>query len=199
MLVLALVAALTVSSFGCIPSATGPAGDDGPTTLAADATGTETGMDATDAAGGPFVVSSVYFSQEASGGERLVRVDRQAPAGWSDERTLDLALREWLEGPTAAEKARGLWGAAPAGTKLLGSSISDGVATVDLPASFAPSGGSAATMNSLGQLIYTATGVKGVRAVKLMLGGKAVAEFGGEGFDVSKPLARSDVSGYFVK
>lgn len=145
----------------------------------------------------------VYFSEEGDRGERLVAVTRSATAApasaaWTAERKLDWTLRQWLKGPTAAEKKRGLRAGAAAGTKLLGVSVAGDVATVDLSSAFEPAGGSAAIMNALGQLVYTATAVPPVRAVRLKLAGEAVQAFGGEGFDTSKPLSRPDVASYFV-
>lgn len=198
LIALGFALALLVCVVGCAPT-TGT-GDgmtptaEGPTENARSDTGSvETTM------GGVFLVTKVYFSQGTDGGEKLVGIGRQLPQGWSVERKLRLALNEWLDGPTRAEADQGLWLAAAEGTRLLDVRVDDGMATVDLSGAFEPKGGAAATMNSLGQMIYTATDVPGISSVRVKVDGKAIDQFGGEGFDTSKPLTRADVAGYFSR
>ena len=120
-------------------------------------------------------------------GERGVPVHRTAPA-LTPARA---AVRALLAGPTAAERAHGLGSAVPSGTKLLGLTVRDGLATVDLSRRFQSGGGSASMNERLAQLVYTLTGVRGVHGVELRLQGRPVSVFSGEGLILHQPLTRS--------
>jgi spore germination protein GerM len=202
-LVLLLAALLTIPAVGCRPKApadggaTGPSGD---TSGSGAATDTGTGPAGEEPA---TMKVTVYFSVEDEGmrngekvsGERLVKSSRVVP---KDEEPLTAAIAAWLSGPSEADKKAGMFLAAPSGLAANSISVAGGVATIDLPKAFEPKGGSAAVMNALGQLVYTATSVPGVKSVLLKLDGRTEAEFGGDGLDVSKPLTRLDVEDYFL-
>ncbi len=201
-LVLLLAVLLTVPAAGCRPK---PPADGGSTGPAGTAPGDSTSATGTEPAGEePATMKvTVYFSVEGEGmrngekvsGERLVRSSRVVP---KDEEPLTAAIAAWLSGPNEADKKAGMFLAAPSGLAANSISVSDGVATIDLPKAFEPKGGSAAVMNALGQLVNTATSVPGVKSVLLKLDGKTDTDFGGEGLDVSKPLTRPDVEDYFL-
>jgi hypothetical protein len=82
--------------------------------------------------------------------------------------------------------------AIPAGTRLLGISIKDGVATVDLSREFESGGGSAGQRYRLGQVVYTVTQFPTVRAVLFQVEGRTVTTFGSEGIILDGPQARDD-------
>ena len=82
--------------------------------------------------------------------------------------------------------------AIPAGTKLLGLTIRDGVATVDLSGEFASGGGSASSQYRLAQVTYTLTQFPTVSSVRFMVDGKVVTVFGSEGLVLDGPQARDD-------
>ena len=198
----ALLAAALTS--GCT-SPTGPGGSVPGTPPAGEKPGTvpETPSEVPTATQGETTVT-VYYSFESTGelgdqkgvsGERLVSVERAVPK--TDE-VLKATIEAWLSGPTPSERDAGRFLAAPAGLKVRGVSVSGSVATVDLPKAFEPSGGTAAVANALGQLVYTATSVRGVKSVRLKLDGKLVTTFSGEGIEMDKPLTRAAVRGYFL-
>jgi germination protein M len=81
--------------------------------------------------------------------------------------------------------------AIPAGTKLLGLSIKDGVATVDLSGEFATGGGSASSMYRLAQVVYTLTQFPTVSSVLFKVDGTIVTVFGSEGIVLDGPVRRS--------
>jgi spore germination protein GerM len=120
-------------------------------------------------------------------GEQGVAVHRPAPA-LTPARAAASAL---LAGPTAGERRQGLSSAVPAGSRLLGLTIRNQTATVDLTSRFATGGGSASIRERLGQLVYTLTAIPGVKAVSLRLQGRLVHVFGGEGLILKQPLTRS--------
>jgi hypothetical protein len=82
--------------------------------------------------------------------------------------------------------------AVPAGTKLLGISIKNGVATVDLSREFESGGGSASAMFRLGQVVYTLTQFSTVRSVLFQVEGETVTTFGPEGIVLEGPQSRRD-------
>jgi sporulation and spore germination protein/immunoglobulin-like protein involved in spore germination len=130
---------------------------------------------------------TIYFSDAEA--MRVVPVTRYADP---DSGLARGAVRALLAGPDSAERARGLATAIPPGTRLLGLTIRDSVATVDLTRAFEAGGGSASIRMRLAQLVYTLTQLPGVRRVRLHLEGQAVEVFSGEGLDVSRPLDRGD-------
>ena len=87
-------------------------------------------------------------------GERVTPVARQVP------RTRGVgaaAIRALLRGPTAAERRAGLTSAVPAGTRLIGLTIRDGVATIDLSRRFESGGGSLSMRARVAQVVFTLT------------------------------------------
>ncbi|HEY8705234.1 MAG TPA: GerMN domain-containing protein [Gaiellaceae bacterium] len=120
--------------------------------------------------------------------EHGVAVNRAAPA----RTPASAAVRGLLAGPTAAERRRGLSSTVPSGSRLLGLTVKDGLATVDLSSRFASGGGSASMNARLAQLVYTLTAVAGVERVNLHLEGRLVRVFSSEGLLLYQPLRRSD-------
>jgi germination protein M len=104
-----------------------------------------------------------------------------------------------LDGPTADERGASpaISSTVPAGTELLGLSIKDGVATVDLSGEFESGGGSASCLGRLGQVVYTLTQFRSVDSVALRVDGRPVSVFGCEGIVLDGPVGRdTDAYGY---
>ncbi len=80
----------------------------------------------------------------------------------------------------------------PAVRRLLGLSIKNGVATVDLSSEFESGGGSASAMIRLGQVVYTLTQFPTVQSVLFQIEGRQVTVFGSEGIVLDGPVARAD-------
>lgn len=133
----------------------------------------------------------VYFvhSQPDGRAQTLAAVHRHVPAGGTPA-LAGAALRRLLEGPSHAERARGLASEIPPGTDLRAVTISNGTATVDLGVPFAKGGGSASMLGRVWQVVYTATQFPGVNAVQLIIGGRRVDTLGGEGVMIGAPLRR---------
>ena len=81
--------------------------------------------------------------------------------------------------------------AIPSGTKLLGLTIANGVATVDLSGEFAAGGGSASSQFRLAQVVYTLTQFPSVDTVLFKVDGSVVTVFGSEGIVLDGPVGRS--------
>ena len=80
----------------------------------------------------------------------------------------------------------------PDGTRLLGITIDDGIATVDLSREFESGGGSASVFGRLAQVVYTLTQFPTVDAVTFKLDGEPVTVFSGEGVVLDHPVGRAD-------
>jgi germination protein M len=102
------------------------------------------------------------------------------------------AMNELLAGPTAAEAGdRTITTAIPSGTRLLGLTVKDGVATVDLSSEFESGGGSAGLRYRLGQVVYTLTQFSTVTSVLFQVDGQTVTVFGSEGILLDGPVTRA--------
>ena len=100
--------------------------------------------------------------------------------------------RAALEQLLAGRLADGVSSAIPDGTRLLGLTIRDGVAIVDLSREFEAGGGSASAMYRLGQVVYTLTQFDTVGAVLFQIDGRTVTTFGPEGLVLDGPQTRED-------
>jgi hypothetical protein len=87
---------------------------------------------------------------------------------------LDALLDQLFAGPTAAEAAIGIQSAVPAQTKVDSSSITGGIATVNLNAAFGQVVGPA-QVQAVAQMVYTATDQPGVTSVAFELSGQPVS------------------------
>jgi spore germination protein GerM len=138
--------------------------------------GTITGEDGTEISLGPLLFSTPRTA------EATPRVARTA-------------LETLLAGPTDVEAAAGVSTAIPEGTQLLGVSIEDGIATVDLSAEFESGGGSLGMMLRLAQVVFTVTQFPTVEGVLFELDGQPVEVFSGEGIVLDHPVTREDYEG----
>ncbi len=102
------------------------------------------------------------------------------------------ALTQLVAGPTSTEAAAGVGSSVPSGTDLLGLSIQDGVATVNLSGTYDDGGGSLSERMRLAQVVYTITQFPTVQGVDFQLDGKAVTAFSGEGIVLDRPQTRAD-------
>jgi germination protein M len=123
--------------------------------------------------------------------EHLVPVLREVPATVA---VGSAAMRQLLAGPSATEQAArpSLVSTIPAGTRLLGLSISGGVATVNLSREYESGGGSASMFGRLSQVVFTLTQFSTVSGVLFQLDGQPVTIFGGEGLILDHPVGRAD-------
>jgi hypothetical protein len=99
-------------------------------------------------------------------------------------------MEELLAGPD--EETPDLGTEIPVGTRLLGLTIEDGVATVDLSAEFDDGGGSLTMFARLAQVVYTLTQFPTVEGVLFRLDGEPVETFSSEGIVLDGPQTRED-------
>ncbi len=103
------------------------------------------------------------------------------------------ALTALLEGPTPEEAAAGVSSAVPAGTELLGLSIEDGIATVDLSEEFESGAGSTSVLMRLAQVVYTITQFPTVEGVVFLIeGSPPQPAFSSEGVVLEGAQTRAD-------
>jgi germination protein M len=102
------------------------------------------------------------------------------------------ALAALLAGPNADEIEGGVGTQIPAGSRLLGLDIDNGIATVDLSSQYASGGGSLSMTMRLAQVVYTITQFPTVKAVRFRLDGRDVNVFSGEGIVLDHPVTRGD-------
>jgi hypothetical protein len=89
------------------------------------------------------------------------------------------AVRALLDGPNTAESAAGVKTAVPAGTKLLSTAVTGGVATINLRQKFASPAPRKNVRMRLAQLTFTATQFANVHAVHVEIAGRALTSIGG--------------------
>ena len=102
------------------------------------------------------------------------------------------ALEALLEGPESFERDYGLGTSVPDGTQLLGLTIDDEIARVNLTSEFESGGGSASMQMRLAQIVYTLTQFPTVKGVVFSLDGEPIDVLGGEGVIIDHPLTRRD-------
>ena len=103
------------------------------------------------------------------------------------------AMNALLAGPTAKEAGdRTMTTAIPDGTGLLGVTIKNGVATVNLSTEFDSGGGTASLQYRLAQVVYTLTQFTTIKSVVFQIEGQTVTVFGSEGIVLDGPVGRAD-------
>ena len=140
---------------------------------------------------GTTIVRAYYFLGSFTGNGGLVPVLREVP---QTKAVATAAMRELLAGPNEKELSASpaMYTAIPEGTALLGLSIEDGVATVDLSGEYAADGGSAAMFGRLAQVVYTLTQFSTVDKVLFELDGEPVTTFSSEGIILDHAQRRAD-------
>lgn len=124
-------------------------------------------------------------------GENALGVERSIPY---TQAVATAAMNALLAGPTAQEQATwpAISTAIPPGTKLLGLSVADGVAKVDLSKEFESGGGTFGVTARLAQVVYTLTQFPTVQAVEFYIEGVRVEMFSSEGLILEGPQTIED-------
>jgi len=185
-----LVTVIALAMTGCT-STIATTTSQSPTTTVTEPATTST----TEAAAAQVVV---YLTMDTTGpvnrpGPFLVPVVRESVGD-----DLDSTLTALLAGPTEDETQMvpAMSSAIPEGTRLLGTEVAGGVATIDVSDDFASGGGSFSMMARLAQVVYTATRFDGVDSVAFELDGAPVTTFSAEGIDLDGPQTRDDYLDY---
>src|SRR4051812_46006430 len=121
---------------------------------------------------GTTIVRAYFWLGGQPNSDGLVAVLRQIPATKS---VATAAMNVLLGGPNAVETTARITTTVPSGTQLLGLTIENGVATVDLSSEFASAGGGDAYQTRLGQVVYTLTQFPSVKGVSVRIEGQGDA------------------------
>jgi Immunoglobulin-like domain of bacterial spore germination/Sporulation and spore germination len=125
----------------------------------------------------------VWFTHDQS----LFVTERTEPANL---RIGTASVTAMLQGPSPDERAAGVGSVIPNGSRLLGLTIDNGIATADLSREFESGGGSASMRMRLAQLTFTLTQFATVEGVNLEIEETPVRVFGGEGIVLDRPMTR---------
>lgn len=105
---------------------------------------------------------------------------------------LTASINSLLAGPTPAEAGKDCMSLIPKGTKLLGASVKNGVATLNFSEEFEyNSVGVEGYIGQLMQIVYTATEFKTVQSVQFIVNGEKKEYLGLEGQWIGSPLSRT--------
>ena len=106
---------------------------------------------------------------------------------------LTAALQSLLNGPELAERNKGSMSLIPSGTKLLGASVRNGVASLNFSDAFeySQSYGVEGYLAQLMQIVYTATSFPTVSSVQFLIEGQKKEYLGSEGVWIGGPLGRA--------
>ena len=138
------------------------------------------------------MVRAYFYLGGEPGTEGLVPVPREIGTG----DPIEEALSALLAGPTSDEAGlRTISSAIPVGSRSLGLTVTDRIATVDLSSEFESGGGSASTLIRLGQVVFTLTQFPSVQSVVFKVDGRTATVFGSEGLVLDGPLGRADEAG----
>ena len=151
--------------------------------------GSATTPSPTPASSETMVVRTYYILGGGVGVEGLVPTLREVPRTSGVARAAMTAL---LDGGPIADAYQQVSSAIPAGTRLLGVSVRDGVATVNLSQEFESGGGSASMSYPLGQVVYKLTQFSTGQSVLFQVEGQPVRTFGSEGIALGGPQSRFD-------
>lgn len=132
----------------------------------------------------------VYFLKE----DVLSAVRRPVSGAAAEEAVLQAALQSLLAGPNRSEKRRGFTSELPPQAALRKAWLNQGVANLDFDRTLENIGGGAGKIEAgLSQIVYTATAVPGVRAVRFLLEGRdGEIVIGSEGYVIDHALTRQD-------
>ena len=106
-------------------------------------------------------------------------------------RTLDAAVRELFEGPTRDDAAAGIRSAIPPGAVLRAARIAGTVATLDVSSPFLDVTGEEQIL-AVAQVVFTATALEGIEAIRLLVGSEPVEVPRGDGTLAPVPVSPAD-------
>jgi hypothetical protein len=174
-------------SVGPVPSAPTDLGTTSGTATATTLDG-ETG-EASETVPPPATKATVTYQVWFTEGDSLYVVSRTEKA---TRRVGTAALEALLDGPDSFEAESGVGTAVPQGSQLLGLTIDNGIASVDLTSEFESGGGSFSMFMRLAQVVCTLDQFPTVKGVLFKLDGEPVDVFSGEGLILDHPVGCGD-------
>ncbi len=143
-------------------------------------------------------VEVFFFQKQADNSWLLVSVRRPLNKLVIDQsRKIRYALEQLISGPDADETSNGFISCMPPETQLLGVRVDDGLIYVDFDDAVEMGGGIEEINGRLAQIVFTATQFKPEAGVRLLINGKEIKSFSGEGItEVEKPMYRTNFSDF---
>jgi spore germination protein GerM len=132
----------------------------------------------------------VYLVKDNETRFTLEPVGRTVNASSLEEK-LRGAIQALQDGPTAAEKAKGLSSTFPPDMKLNKLELIGSEVRVDLSSEFEKGGGSALMVGRLNQLFYSLSQPKEVKSISLFIDGLRVTAFSQQGIMIASPWSRN--------
>jgi hypothetical protein len=159
-----------------------------PTPVSTDGPGASSADSPTPAPSGTSIVRAYFILGGPPGSLGLVPYLFEVP---KTQAVATAAMNALLTGtPVERDGFDQIGSAIPAGTKLLGLTIANGIATVDLSGEFEGPGASSSQYR-LGQVVYTLTQFPTVDKVLFKVDGSVVTVFGSAGIVLDGPVGRS--------
>jgi germination protein M len=139
---------------------------------------------------GTTIVRNYFVMSDQEGDDGVVPTLREVPKTTA---VATAAMRSLLAGPPPIEGESFAPGTSiPEGTRLLGLTVKNGIATVDLSTQFDSGTGKESMQLRLAQVVYTLTQFSTIRSVVFEIEGQTVTVFGSEGITLDGPVGRAD-------
>jgi germination protein M len=136
------------------------------------------------------IVRSYFYLDGEPGSAGLVALLREVPR---TPAVGGAAMNALLAGPDPDDSGElAVSSAIPDGSRLLGLTIDEGIATVDLSSEYESGGGSMSMFTRLGQVVFTLTQFPTVESVLFEIEGRPVTVFSSEGIVLDGPVGRAD-------
>lgn len=135
----------------------------------------------------PKAYVNVYFIGQNQNKEEVYKVVKRPYSAKTDGTKLNLSIKSLLQGPSANEKAKGIYSEIPQGTKLISIEETPDKIIINLSTEFEQGGGTDGLYKRLYQLIKTAN-KNTTLDVYLYINGKQSEVVGGEGIMINQPL-----------
>ncbi|MCM8822195.1 MAG: GerMN domain-containing protein [Candidatus Omnitrophica bacterium] len=140
----------------------------------------------------------VYFFQNTKDGSlSLVSTSRQISAviAMDISEKIKFAMSQLIEGPEQEEIDQGYISCVPSEARVIDVRIQDKIIYVDFSKEIESGGGISEIKGRLAQMVFTATQFDPEAGVRILIEGKEIKSFSGEGItDVEKPMYRNDFS-----
>ncbi|MCM8817671.1 MAG: GerMN domain-containing protein [Candidatus Omnitrophica bacterium] len=142
----------------------------------------------------------IYFFQTNQNGKAyLVEVERDAKLSFRTDLSekIMFALTELIAGPSQEESSKGLISCVPQDARVLSVKKEGDIIYVDFSQEIEYGGGIWEIKGRLAQIVFTSTQFDPDDGVRILIEGKEIKSFSGEGItDVEKPMYRNDFSDF---
>lgn len=130
---------------------------------------------------------NIFFIGQNDNKEEVYKAVKRQYNPKTDGTKLRFALQNLLKGPSAKEKAKGVYSEIPAGTRLISLEETPDKVIINLSGDFETGGGTDSIYKRVYQLIKT-SGQNASASVYLYLNGQQIDVIGGEGIMITQPL-----------